>query len=237
MSQSPSAGSPLGDEGAQNPFFARSLSFSVRAGVVKPRQSLCGRTLSDTTFRIFESTGRGGRWVLVLFSGCTSLSSAGRLAGSVSVEAADSSRAFRAAWCRSSSSIALYSAATCRGRISRGAIKAVKEASNAIPRLRLFECQYATIAGGLTAIFCTMRPTSFQSTLGAVIMMRACSPVHQSLQSRGLGRGAFKDLGKTPASSVRLGTKFGYEHQCFRGRHEIVPTNIVIRFREDVSSI
>jgi len=52
-----------------------------------------------------------------------------------------------------------------------------------------------------------------------------------------LGRGAVNELGKTPASSVRLGTEFGYEHQCFRGGHEIAPTNIVITFQEDVSSI
>jgi len=44
--------------------FAKSLFFA-RAGVVKPRQPLCGLILSDTIFRIFESRGFRLRSVLL----------------------------------------------------------------------------------------------------------------------------------------------------------------------------
>jgi hypothetical protein len=49
--------------GLQNHFFA------VRAGVVKPRQPLCDLILSDTIFRIFETTAVAGSGVLALLLG------------------------------------------------------------------------------------------------------------------------------------------------------------------------
>jgi hypothetical protein len=55
----------------QNHFLPR------RVGVAKPRQLLCGLILSDTIFRIFESTVFGGRRFSSCFSGCPSLTSAG----------------------------------------------------------------------------------------------------------------------------------------------------------------
>jgi hypothetical protein len=49
--------------------FAKSLFFAARAGVVKPRQPLCGLVLSDTIFRIFESTAVAGSGDLTLLLG------------------------------------------------------------------------------------------------------------------------------------------------------------------------
>jgi len=49
--------------------FAKSLFLAAQAGVVKPRQPLRGLVLSDTIFRIFESTAVAGSGVLALLVG------------------------------------------------------------------------------------------------------------------------------------------------------------------------
>ena len=59
----------------QNHFFS-----AVQAGVVKLRQPLCGFDLSDTIFRIFESTVAAGSGVLALLPGLTFIDF-GRLLG------------------------------------------------------------------------------------------------------------------------------------------------------------
>jgi hypothetical protein len=61
--------------------------------VVKPRQPLCGLVLSDTIFRIFESTAVAGSGVLALLLELPLVQFNRGWANSASVEAADPSRA------------------------------------------------------------------------------------------------------------------------------------------------
>jgi hypothetical protein len=92
----------------------------------------------------------------------------------------------------------------------------VNHTSKVIPwfgLLELFECHYATKAASLDDDLLHQEP--FQGTLGLIIFLQACSQF-LNLSDR-LGRRAVKELGKTPASLARLGTEFGYEHQCLRG--------------------
>jgi hypothetical protein len=49
--------------GAQKPFFAKSLFFAARAGVVKPRQPLCDLNPFDSVFLILRRVGGGTKVV------------------------------------------------------------------------------------------------------------------------------------------------------------------------------
>jgi len=112
------------------------------ACVVKPRQLLCGLIFPTSSSGSSKARLSLEAGFLPCFSGCPSLSSAGCLAGSASTEAADSSRAFRAAWWRSalrSPCIALDSSRSNIARCDQGTSANTGEGAQA-PAARVPVC-------------------------------------------------------------------------------------------------